>query len=230
MGSRSKKSRPSLASLLAVAVLLFTFGSIAEEVIEGEPFAFDRAILLAMRQPGSPSIPIGPAWLPEAARDITSLGSTIVIGLILFSIVGYLLLDRRRAAAWWIFGAVAGGLLLNNLLKFAVGRARPEIIDPAVKVFSSSFPSGHAALSAIAYLTLGALLARTQQSIAIRTYIMSLAVLATILVGLSRIYLGVHYPSDVLAGWCIGSAWAIACWAVTIWLQHRGRIESPEPG
>jgi undecaprenyl-diphosphatase len=96
-----------------------------------------------------------------------------------------------------------------------------------VAVFSSSFPSGHASLSAIAYLTLGALLARTHRSIAMRIFLMSLAGAIAILVGISRIYLGVHYPSDVLAGWCIGSAWAIACWAIALWLQSRGQIDPP---
>jgi len=225
----SYASKTYFARLLVAAILLFIFGSIAEEVIEGEPFAFDRAMLVAMREPGNPAIPVGPAWLPEAARDVTSLGSTTVIGLILFSIMGYLFLERRPAVAWWMFGAVSGGILLNNLLKLGIGRPRPEIAGVAVKVFSSSFPSGHASLSAIAYLTLGALLARTQQSIAMRLYVMSLAIMLTVLVGLTRIYLGVHYPSDVLAGWCIGSAWAIACWAITKWLQDRGRIASPAP-
>jgi undecaprenyl-diphosphatase len=227
MAPASKRPALGLAPLLAIAVLLFLFGSIAEDVIEGEPFAFDRAILLALRQPGNPNLPIGPAWLPEAARDITSLGSTLVLGLIVVSIVGYLLLERRRAAAWLILGSVTGGVLLNNLLKLAIGRPRPEIAGPAVQVFTSSFPSGHATLSAIAYLTLGALLARTQQSLPIRLYVLSLAVLATMLVGISRVYLQVHYPSDVLAGWCIGSAWAMACWAIMQWLQYRGTIEPP---
>ena len=227
MAPTSKSPALGLAPLLAIAVLLFLFGSIAEDVIEGEPFAFDRAILLALRQPGNPNLPIGPAWLPEAARDITSLGSTLVLGLIVVSIVGYLLLERKRAAAWLILGSVTGGVLLNNLLKLATGRPRPDIAGPAVQVFTSSFPSGHATLSAIAYLTLGALLARTQVSLPIRLYVLSLAVLATMLVGISRVYLQVHYPSDVLAGWCIGSAWAMACWAIMQWLQHRGAIEPP---
>jgi undecaprenyl-diphosphatase len=204
---------------LAIAIPVFAFGAIAEDIVEDEPFAFDRSILLALRAPGNPATPIGPAWLPEAARDVTSLGSTTVLGLLLFSLAGYLLLERRRAAAWLILGAVTSGVVLNNLLKLAIGRPRPDVASPATQVFTSSFPSGHATLSAIAYLTLGALLAQTQRSLPIRIYIMSLAGLATVLVGISRIYLQVHYPSDVLAGWCIGSAWAMACWAIMRWLQ-----------
>jgi undecaprenyl-diphosphatase len=217
--ARRRAKARLVSCLLGIAIAVFAFGAIAEDILENEPFAFDRSILLALRAPGNPAIPIGPAWLPEAARDVTSLGSTMVLGLILLSIVGYLLLERRRAAAWLILGAVTGGVVLNNLLKLAFGRPRPDVASPAVQVFTSSFPSGHATLSAIAYLTLGALLAQTQERLAIRIYIMTLAVLATVLVGVSRIYLQVHYPSDVLAGWCIGSAWAMACWAILQWLQ-----------
>jgi undecaprenyl-diphosphatase len=216
-----------LIFILIIAALLFAFGLIAQEVAEGEPLAFDRALLLAFRDPANPSVPIGPPWLLDTARDVTSLGSTVVLGIILFSVVGYLLLDRKRAAACLMLGAVVGGVALNNLLKFAFARPRPDFVTPAVQVFTASFPSGHAALSAITYLTLGALLAQTNPSVRIRIYLMSLAAVFTGLVGVSRVYLGVHYPTDVLAGWCIGTAWAMGCWALMAWLQRRGGIEPP---
>jgi undecaprenyl-diphosphatase len=216
-----------LTSILIIAALLFAFGLIAQEVVEGEPLAFDRTIMLAFRDAANPSIPIGPPWLLEAARDVTSLGSTIVLGIILFAVVGYLLLDRKRTAAWLMLGAVLGGVALNDLLKFAFARPRPDFVTPSVQVFTSSFPSGHAALSAITYLTLGAILARTHPSFRIRIYFMTLAATATGLVGLSRVYLGVHFPTDVLAGWCIGTAWAMGCWALMTWLQRLGGIEPP---
>jgi undecaprenyl-diphosphatase len=214
-------------SVLSIAALLFAFGLIAQEVVEGEPLAFDRTVMLAFRDAANPSIPIGPPWLLEAARDVTSLGSTVVLGIILFAVVGYLLLDRKRTAAWLMLGAVLGGVALNDFLKFAFARPRPDFVTPAVQVFTSSFPSGHAALSAIAYLTLGAILARTHASVRIRIYLMSLAAIVTGLVGLSRVYLGVHYPTDVLAGWCVGTAWAMGCWALMTWLQRPGGIEPP---
>jgi undecaprenyl-diphosphatase len=214
----------NLLAMFAIAALLFAFGALAEEVIEAKPFAFDTAILLALRTAGNPAIPIGPAWLPEAARDITSLGSMAVIGLLLFAITGFLFLDGKRAAAWWIMLAVIGGIVLNDLLKFAIARPRPDVVATTLRVFSTSFPSGHASLSAIVYLTLGALLAQAHDSLTIRVYALSLAVALTLLVGVSRVYLGVHYPSDVLAGWCIGSAWAVACWSGMQWLSHRRRI------
>jgi undecaprenyl-diphosphatase len=216
-----------LVSILIIAVLLFAFGLIAEEIVEGEPLAFDRAVMLAFRDAANLSMPIGPPWLQEAARDVTGLGSTIVLGIILFAAVGYLLLDRERTAAWLMLGAVLGGAALNDFLKFVFARPRPDFVTPAVRVFTASFPSGHAALSAITYLTLGAILARTHPSIRIRIYFMSLAAILTGLVGLSRVYLGVHYPTDVLAGWCIGTAWAMGCWALMTGLQRRGGIEPP---
>jgi undecaprenyl-diphosphatase len=193
-----------LIFILTTAALLLAFGLIAQEVVEGEPLTFDRTVLLAFRNAANPSIPIGPPWLREAARDVTSLGSTIVLGIILFAVVGYLLLARKGAAAWLIMGAVLGGVALNSFLKFAFARPRPDFVAPAVRVFTASFPSGHATLSAITYLTLGAILARTHPSVRVRIYFMSLAAIVTGLVGLSRVYLGVHYPTDVLAGWCIG--------------------------
>ena len=132
----------------------------------------------------------------------------------MIAVVGYLLLAGKCAAAWLMLAAVVGGTGLNDLLKFAFARPRPELAGPAARVFTSSFPSGHAALSAITYLTLGAFLARTQASRPTRIYFLSLALILTFIVGVSRVYLGVHYPTDVLAGWCIGAAWAMACWAV----------------
>jgi undecaprenyl-diphosphatase len=225
VGGRRSEIWP-LISTLTMAALLLAFGLIAQEVAEGEPLAFDRALLLAFRNPADPSVAIGPPWLADAARDVTGLGSTIVLGIVLSAVVGYLLLARKRTAAWLMLGAVLGGVAVNNLLKLAFARPRPDIVTPLVQVFTASFPSGHATLSAITYLTLGALLGRTQPALGIRIYFIALAVLLAGLVGLSRVYLGVHYPTDVIAGWCIGAAWAMGCWALMKWLQGRGGIES----
>src|SRR5208283_295642 len=192
--------------LLAIACLLFIFGLLAQTVMEGKSSAFDRSIILAFRDHGNPSAPIGPAWVQETARDLTSLGSIIVLVIITLAIAGYLFLARKQAAAWLMLVAVFGGIALSDLLKFAFGRPRPDFISPAARVFTTSFPSGHATLSAITYLTIAALL--------------------TILIGVSRIYLGVHYPTDVLGGWCVGAAWALGCWVLMTWLQHGGRIGS----
>jgi undecaprenyl-diphosphatase len=216
----------ALISLLTIAVLLFVFGYIAQDVTGGKPSAFDSQVLSALRSSAEPPAPIGPAWLQEAARDITSLGSIIVLLMITFAVVGYLFLTRRPGVAWLMLIAVLGGLALNNLLKFAFARPRPAFITHAARVFTTSFPSGHASLSAITYLTIGALLARAYPAFPVAVYFMSLATFLTVLIGLSRIYLGVHYPTDILGGWCIGAAWAIGCWVLMTWLQHGGKVES----
>jgi len=194
--------------VLTIAGLVFAFGLIAQEVVRGKTLAFDRLIMLSLRSAADPSVPIGPAWLPEAARDVTSLGSMVVLGIVTLAVVGYLLLAGKPAVAWLMVIEVVGGIALSDLLKFAFGRARPDVVAPVARVFTTSFPSAHATMSAIAYLTIGAILARSQSSSTLSLYFMSLAAFLTVLIGVSRIYLGVHYPTDVLAGWCVGAAWA----------------------
>jgi len=215
--------------ILATAFLLFVFGFIAQQVAEGKQLKFDRHVILALRNSTDPTVPIGPGWLQEAARDITSLGSIVVLGIITFAVVGYLFLSHKPAEAWSILIAVLGGVALNNLLKFAFARPRPDFVTHTVRVFTTSFPSGHATLSAITYLTMGALLARTQPSFTMSLYLMSLAIFLTVIIGVSRIYLGVHYPTDILGGWCIGAAWAMACSVLMAWLQHARQVEPPSP-
>ena len=212
------RQKAALVSVLTVAFLLFAFGFIAEEVAGGKSVAFDRRVILALRSPVHPDEPWGPPWLQEAARDVTSLGSVVVVTIMTLAIVGYLLLSRERAEALLMAVAVFGGMALNDALKLAFARPRPDLALHATRVFTTSFPSGHASLSAVAYLTIGALLARSQPSFKMGLYVMSLAAFLTVSIGMSRIYLGVHYPTDVLGGWCVGAAWAIACWAIATWL------------
>jgi undecaprenyl-diphosphatase len=217
-----------LVSVFIVAALLLTFGFIADEVMEGSTTALDQHIVLLFRS-GSDNLsgPIGPPWVREMARDITSLGSVAVLGIVSFVVVAYLLLAKSRAAAFLVLAAVLGGVTINSLLKIQFARPRPDLFAPAAKVFTASFPSGHAALSAITYMTLAALLARTTVNPRLRYYFVAVAVTLTFMIGVSRVYLGVHYPTDVLAGWCIGSAWALICWAIMTRLQHEGQIEPP---
>jgi undecaprenyl-diphosphatase len=205
-------------SILVAAVVLFVFGVFAEAV-GGKPLALDRRIMLTLRSQTDPSVPAGPAWLREAARDVTSLGGTVVLGAIIFVVEGYLLLVREFAAAWLIAIAALGGLALNNLLKFVIARPRPAVIAHGAPHYTKSFPSGHAAMSAITYLTIGALLTQTHPAFVTGLFITAIAMILTFTVGVSRIYLGVHYPTDILGGWCVGAAWSMLCWQVVAWLH-----------
>ena len=214
-----------LISVFLVTALLLAFGFIADEVMEGSTTRFDQTVVLLFRG-GSDSLsgPTGPPWVREMARDITSLGSVVVLGIVSSFVVAYLLLARSRAAALLVLVTFLGGMAINSLLKIQFARPRPDLFVPAAKVFTASFPSGHAALSAITYMTLAALLARMTVSRRLRVYFVAVAIALTLMIGVSRVYLGVHYPTDVLAGWCIGSAWALLCWAIMTRLQHKGQI------
>lgn len=204
----------TLAMFAALSGGLFLFRWLADEVLEGDTRRFDEAILLSLREPGDLSLPIGPTWLTHAVNDITSLGGVTVLTLMTVLITVYLLLDRKRPIAIFMLLSVLGGWLLSTMLKLGVARPRPEIVPHLIEVHDLSFPSGHAMLSAVTYLTLGALLARAQIYQSTRIYVMAVAVFLTLIIGFSRIYLGVHYPTDVLGGWCAGATWALACWMV----------------
>ena len=219
---------PILLAGLVVAGGLWGFVELMEVARAGTPRSFDADILLAFRQAGQPNVPVGPLWLEGAMRDITSLGSASVLVLITTATIIYFLLVRRWATALLIFVAVAGGQVLSSLLKVGIDRPRPELVSHLVTETSLSFPSGHAMLSAVTYLTLGSLAARFLPGRVAKVYVLSLSVLVAILVGISRIYLGVHWPSDVLAGWCAGFAWAMLCWLVARLLQSREALPDEE--
>jgi undecaprenyl-diphosphatase len=227
---RSLNELAPFAILALAAAMLAVFAKIADEVVEGKTHAFDEAVLRALRNPADLADPIGPAWLEHVMRDITSLGSFTVVALMTLVSVGYLLIDGKRAAAMFVVVAVTGGVALSEGMKHLFARPRPELVAHLVEVQTASFPSGHAMLSAVTYLTLGALLARIQSRNRLKAYVVSVAILLTLMVGASRIYLGVHWPTDVLAGWCAGAAWAMACWLLALWLQSRGEIEPATDG
>jgi undecaprenyl-diphosphatase len=214
------------AAILCGSVLIF--GEVIDEVKEGELSHLDEQALLMLRSSDDPGRPIGPAWLRTACLDLTALGGGAVLTLLTLLVLGYLLLNRRLHAAILLAVAALGGLALNNGLKHFFARERPGIVPHLSEVSSASFPSGHSMLSAIIYLTLGVMLARTVTDWRLKGYFIGIALTLTVLIGLTRIYLGVHYPSDVLGGWAAGIAYAILCTMVAAWLQNRGAVEPPE--
>ncbi|MET0868918.1 MAG: phosphatase PAP2 family protein [Pseudorhodoplanes sp.] len=207
--------------------MLASFARLAGSITSGNTYAFDERLLRALRNPADLADPIGPFWLEHVMRDITSLGSFTVIVVMTVVTIGYLLIDRKRAAAVFVLAAITGGVALSEALKALFARPRPDLVAHLVDVNSLSFPSGHAMLSAVTFLTLGAVLSRLQSRRSLKIYVIAIAMVLTLLVGSSRVYLGVHWPTDVLAGWCAGASWAIGCWLVERWLQRRGQIEPP---
>jgi undecaprenyl-diphosphatase len=221
-------ARAELALLATIFVLaggIWSFVSIAEEVHEGETDRFDRAVILWLRNPADLSDPLGPRWFEEMVRDVTALGSNVVLAFVTASVIGFLALIHKRGAALLVLVSVLGGSLLGDILKLIFARPRPDLVPHGAEVYTMSFPSNHAMGAAVTYLTLGALLARLQVSRRVKGYFLAISVVLTVAVGLSRVYLGVHWPTDVLAGWSVGAAWAMTVWLVALWLQRRGKVE-----
>lgn len=218
-----------LAGLLAlVAGGVWIFAAIAEEMMEGETHAFDTALLLALRAPGDPADPLGPPWVEELARDVTALGGTGVLTFLTVAAVGFLWLQRRRGTALFVLASVGSGMILSNTAKAFFDRPRPDLVPHGSYVYTASFPSGHSLMAAVTYLTLAVLLARGFAEARLKAYVIGLAVFVVLAVGVSRVYLGVHWPTDVAAGWAAGAAWALVCAALGRYLSQRGAIERGE--
>ncbi|MBS9403239.1 phosphatase PAP2 family protein [Halomonas sp. TRM85114] len=227
----ARLGRYELAILLCVSVLsggIWGFVELAEEVSEGDTQSLDETLLLSLRNPADHTDPLGPGWVEELGRDFTALGGVGVLVLVSLGSLGYLLLARRYRAALFASVAVPGGILLSTLMKVGFDRPRPDLVPHDSLVYTASFPSGHAMMSAVTYLTLAALLTRVHPELRLKAYILVVAILLTLLVGISRVYLGVHWPTDVLAGWTAGAAWAALCWLAMRWMQRRGQVETEE--
>jgi undecaprenyl-diphosphatase len=233
MGNLARRlwGRLGQADLLILLAVLFVVGGtlgfvlLADVVREGKTQSLDERILRALRRPDDPAVPVGPPRLGEAGRDLTALGGETFMTLLTAAVVVYLLLCRKYSALALVVAAAAGGLLLSLLLKDLFHRDRPRVVPQLAHVDTTSFPSGHSMNSAIIYLTLGSLLARLTPRRILKIYFISLALLLTFLVGVSRVYMGVHYPTDVLAGWTAGLVWAVGCWLAAQYLQHRGAVD-----
>ena len=213
---------------VAALGLIWAFVMLASEVMEGDTRYLDEWMLSALRQADDRAATIGPRWLESVALDITALGGPTVLGLTVFAVTGYLLLHGLRRNATFLFIASSGGWVLNWALKASFDRERPDIVPHLREVMTSSFPSGHALTAAAVYLTLGALLMRIAQGRPAKYFCITLAMLITFLVGVSRVFLGVHYPSDVLGGWLAGMSWALLCLVVEIVLERRAGLRQEQ--
>jgi undecaprenyl-diphosphatase len=216
-----------LFAILAGTLFLLAFAKFAEEVLEGDTRAFDERLLLLLRDAADPSDPLGPRWFEEMMRDFSALGGAGVLALVALSATCYLAIIGRRRDAFVLVVSVLSGILLSQTLKWGFDRPRPDLVPQGMGILTHSFPSGHATMSALVYLTLGALLARTEARRRAKTYIVAVATVLAVLVGASRVYLGVHWPTDVVAGWALGAGWALLSWLV---IQRLQRDAAVDPG
>lgn len=214
-----------LCGLAVIALGTWSFVELAGEVVDGDTQVLDERILRSLRSPDDPLKPIGPPWMIEACRDVTALGGYVFLGFLLASVSVFLRLVKMYHAMWFVLGAVISGYFVLRLLKAFFGRPRPDIVPHLSVVYDFSFPSGHSMMSAVVFLTLGSLLSRLTTRLSLKVYFLSIAVILTVAVGVTRVYLGVHYPTDVLAGWTCGLVWAMLCSLVARHLQRRGEIE-----
>jgi undecaprenyl-diphosphatase len=225
VGRLAESDAVFLVRALLVVTGVWLFLVVASEVKEGETTRVDEAIMRALRHPDDPARGIGPSWMEGSMRDLTALGSSTVLVLFTVAVAVFLGVRRQFHALALVLIATGGGAALGGVLKAIFARPRPELVPHLTVVASSSFPSGHSMSSAAVYLTLGALLSRLVKERKLKVYFLAVACMLTFLVGLSRVYLGVHYPTDVLAGWSAGLAWAVLCWMVASQLQRKGTVE-----
>jgi undecaprenyl-diphosphatase len=228
LAARWVRGNVEIGTLLVLALAItgiWAFAELADEVVEGATRNLDRDLLLLLRTRGDPDDPIGPDWVEEIMRDFTAMGGIAVLTLATLAVAGFFLLQRKRASMLYLLVAVGGGLLLSTLAKNLFDRPRPDLVPYGSAVHTASFPSGHSMLAAVIYLTLGVLVARTLLQRRLKVYVLLLSTLVVILVGVSRVYLGVHWPTDVLAGWLAGVAWACLCMLGARWLARRGSVE-----
>lgn len=216
----------AIGSLCVIVGCAWAFVLIAGEVTEGDTHALDVRILQALRSAEDPGTLRGPRWLGETTRDLTALGGYPVLIMMTLGVTGYLFLSGHGLTARFVLTAVVGGWAVSYGLKSFFDRPRPDIVPHLAVVYSSSFPSGHSIMSAVVYMTLGSLLTNVVDSTRLKCYFLCAAALLTILVGMSRLWMGVHYPSDVLAGWCVGLAWAELCWLMHSRMMRRWKLDS----
>jgi undecaprenyl-diphosphatase len=211
--------RTVTASLVLSVIALFL--ALAGQVQSGATRQWDERLLVALRNPADRAEPVGPSWLHGAALDATALGSPLILTFVVIASVGFLYFEGQRRVALTAVLTIGGGALLSGILKQVFARPRPDIVPHLRDVGGLSFPSGHSMGAAIVYFTLGVMFMKAFKSRRAKAFCLSWAFFLATIVGASRVYLGVHYPSDVLAGWLAGLGWGMACFAVAQFIPTR---------
>ena len=211
----------ALGGALVALAGTFAFAELAGHVMSGTTQRFDETVLVWLAAHRSP-------LLDRAILEFTALGTGLVVVTVVAVAAMFLWLSHHRFSAGLLLLATAGGIVLNNVLKLGFDRPRPDIVARIAETSTSSFPSGHAMSAAIVYGTVAYLAARLQQSHFARALTALVAILVIAGIAVTRLYLGVHYPSDVLGGIVVGLAWAGFCMAMLEMMQRLARRRAPE--
>lgn len=217
----------TLVVIAAIAAGVWVVASLGVHVRHGRTEGLDPAIIEALRVPGHPHQPIGPRWLQDVMRDITALGGatvTVLAALLVFAALAFHKLWRRGVM---LLAVVAMAQLTDELLKGLFDRPRPDFAPPGTFVYAQSFPSGHSTSSAALWMSLAMIAASFETEEEAKIFWFVIAGVVIVAVGFSRVFLGVHWPTDVLAGWTLGTSWALVGWLARRLLAPRG--EAPEP-
>jgi undecaprenyl-diphosphatase len=214
--SLARSEFAALGALLVLTLGIMSFFEIADDATEADGRLVDQTILTLLRPfADDPDRPWGPWWLKEAASDITSLGGISVLALFGLFVVTFLIIQRKWLSSLLLVIGLAGGVLLSEGLKAVFERERPPAAVQAVETLNASFPSGHALLATLFYLSLAIMLTRAFPKRRLKVFVLCVGIALAVLVGLTRVYLGAHWASDVLAGWAVGAAWAMALWLIS---------------
>ena len=210
------------AAWVTTVLAFLVFAVLAWNARREEPMPFELRWLMVFRSTERPDEPLGPDWLEETVRDFTALGGYGVLITLVLAAMAFLLLAHRHRQAIVLAVALGSGILVNHLLKLSLSRPRPDAVEHLTNVYTASFPSGHALAAMLVYLMLARVLVRERAEWTVHTLAYGFAVLLAVVVGISRIYLGVHWPTDVMAGWAFGLGWALLFWQLDLRLHRSG--------
>lgn len=222
-----------LGGVLILWMMIASFIEVADDVMEGDTHVIDTKLLMLLRDGNDPQNALGPHWVQEMVRDISGLGGIAILTMVTIGAALYLTMMKKGGQALYLIACITIGTLLSNVLKFGFARPRPDLVPHGSYVFTNSFPSGHSMMSALVFLCVGALLARAHNSYAMKAYFLITSIFLTVAIGVSRVYLGVHWPSDVLAGWLVGGSAAVSFWLIEwAWMEKpwkKKTTPSPTP-